>query len=138
LSSGVIYKAHDTQYMFERHDKKTHHFCILGPFLWAIAHSFGIQGWFTRPITLSTFFRGVTKHFSFLHFKAIFMSYCPLFWGSVEIFKEYDSLYILERNDKKTCHFCVYGHFCELLPIVLEFRGDLKGPWHSVHVWGAW
>jgi hypothetical protein len=54
------------------------------------------------------------------------MSYCPLFWGSVEIYKEYDSLYILERNDKKTCCFCVYGHFRELLPIVLEFQGDLQ------------
>jgi hypothetical protein len=89
-------------------------------------------------MTLSTWLRGMTKNSSFLCFRAIFVSYCPLFWGSVEIYKEYDSLYILERNDKKTCHFCVYGHFRELLPVVLEFRGDLKCPWHSVHVWEAW
>jgi hypothetical protein len=66
------------------------------------------------------------------------MSYCPLFWGSIEIYKEYDSLYILERNDKKTCFLFLYGHFCELLAIVLEFLGDLPGPLHSVHVWDAW
>jgi hypothetical protein len=28
-------------------------------------------------MTLSTFLRGVTKNSSFLHFRAIFMSYCP-------------------------------------------------------------
>jgi hypothetical protein len=66
------------------------------------------------------------------------MSYRPLFRGYVEIYKEYDSLYILERNDKKTHCFCVYGHFRELLPIVLGFSADLQGPWHSVHVWEAW
>jgi hypothetical protein len=36
-----------------------------------------------------------------LRFRAVFVSYCPLFWGSVEIYKEYASLYILEWNDKK-------------------------------------
>jgi hypothetical protein len=52
---------------------------------------------------------------------AVFMSYRPLFRGYVEIYKEYDSLYILERNDKKTRCFCVYGCFRELLPIVFGF-----------------
>jgi hypothetical protein len=42
-------------------------------------------------------------------------------------YKQYDSLYILERNDKKTHLFCVYGRSCELLPTVLGFRGDLQG-----------
>jgi hypothetical protein len=56
------------------------------------------------------------------------MSYRPLFRGYVEIYKEYDSLYILERNDKKTRYFCVYGRFRELLPIVLGFWTDLQGP----------
>jgi hypothetical protein len=31
-SSGVIYKAHDTQYMLERHDKKIIVFVFLGRF----------------------------------------------------------------------------------------------------------
>jgi hypothetical protein len=38
---------------------------------------------------------------SFCVFRAVFVSYCLLFWGSVDIYEEYDSLYILERNDKK-------------------------------------
>jgi hypothetical protein len=79
-------------------------------------------------MTLNTCLRGMTKNSSFLSFRAVFMSYCPLFWGSVEIYKEYDSLYILERNDKKTCRFFMYGHFRELLPIVLVLLGDLQGP----------
>jgi hypothetical protein len=41
------------------------------------------------------------KNSQFLCFRAVFVRYCPLFWGSVEIYKKYDSLYILERNDKK-------------------------------------
>jgi hypothetical protein len=89
-------------------------------------------------VILSTCLRGMTKNSSFMHFRAIFMSYSPLFWGFVEIYKEYDSLYILERNDKRTCHFYMYGYFRELLPTVLEFCGDLQGPWHLVHVWEAW
>jgi hypothetical protein len=106
----------------------------------------------------------MAKNSSFLHFRAVFMSYYPLFWGSVEIYKEYDSLYILERNDEKIVVFAfmaafvsycppfwgsrvIYnahdtqymferhdqklivlafqGHFHELLPIVLVFRGEL-------------
>jgi hypothetical protein len=142
--SGLIYKAHDTQHIFQRRDQKLIVFCILGLFSWAIAHSFGVPEWFTRSMSLSTCLRGMTKNSSFLRFRAVFISYCPLFWGSMEIYKEYESLYILERNDKKTCHFfmyghfCVYGNFCELLPTVLEFQGDLQVPWHSLHVWEAW
>jgi hypothetical protein len=56
-----------------------------------------------------------------LRFRAVFKSYYPLFWGSVEIYKEYDSLYILERNDEKNCRFCIYGRFHELLPTILGF-----------------
>jgi hypothetical protein len=32
---------------------KTHHFCVLGLFSWAIAHCFGFSRWFTRPMTLT-------------------------------------------------------------------------------------
>jgi hypothetical protein len=110
-SSGVIYKAHDTQYMFERHDNKTHHFCILGLFLWAITHSFGIRGWFTRPITLSTVFRGVTKNLSFFAFLGHFHELLPTVlcfrsdlqgpWYSVHVWEAWP----------KTHRFCVLGPF---------------------------
>jgi hypothetical protein len=127
-----IYKEYDSLYILERNDKKN------SSFSWAIAHCFGVLDWFTRSMTLSTCLRGMTKNSSFLRFRVVFVSYCPQFWGDGLIYKVYDSLYILERNDKKTWHFCVYGHFCELLPTVLGYRGDLQGPCHSVHVWEEW
>jgi hypothetical protein len=80
----------------------------------------------------------MAKNLSFFCFRAVFVSYCPLFWGSVEIYKAHDTQYILERNGEKTCHFCDYGYFPELLPTILGFWGDLKGQWHSVHVLEAW
>jgi hypothetical protein len=58
----------------------------------------------------------------------VFVSYCPLFWGSVEIYMKYDSLYILERNDEKIVIFAFIAVLRELLPTVLGFRGDLHGP----------
>jgi hypothetical protein len=44
------------------------------------------------------------------------MSYYPLFWGSVEIYKEYDSLYILERNDEKIVVFAFMAAFVSYCP----------------------
>jgi hypothetical protein len=96
---------------------KTRHFYILGPFSWAIVHSFGFLQWFTRPMTLSLCLRGMTKNTSFLHFWAIFVSYSPQFW----VFGGFSSpwhLVLVWYAWPKTHHFCVYGHFCELLPTV--------------------
>jgi hypothetical protein len=42
-------------------------------------------------MTLSTCLSGMTKNSSFLRFRAIFMSYCPQFWGSGVIYKDYDT-----------------------------------------------
>jgi hypothetical protein len=61
-------------------------------------------------------------------FQGYFRELLPIVLGSVEIYKEYDNLYILESNDKKTCHFCVYGR---LVSYCLQFwgaGGDLEGP----------
>jgi hypothetical protein len=44
--------------------------------LWAIAHSFGVSVWFTRPMTLSTCLRGMTKNSSFLRYGR-FRELCP-------------------------------------------------------------
>jgi hypothetical protein len=70
---------------------KTHHFCVYGHFSWPIAHSFGVPGWFTRPMTLSTCWSGMTKNSSFLHFRAVFMSYCLQFCGFGVIYKDQDT-----------------------------------------------
>jgi hypothetical protein len=83
----------------------------LWPFLGAIAHSFGVPVWFTKAMTLSIVLRGMTKNSSFLRIRAVFVSYCPLFWGSGVIYTKYDIPYILERDDKKTHHFCILWPF---------------------------
>jgi hypothetical protein len=70
-------------------------------------------------MTLSTFLRGVTKNSSFLHFRAVFMSYCPQFWGSGVIDRVHDTQYMFERHDQKLIVFAFQGRFCELLPIIL-------------------
>jgi hypothetical protein len=49
--------------------------------------------------------RGVTKNSSFLHFRAVVVSYCPHFWDSVVIYKVHDTQYMFERRDKKLIVF---------------------------------
>jgi hypothetical protein len=44
------------------------------------------------------------------------VSYCPQFWGDGLIYKEYDSLYILERNDKKIVMFAFMAVFVSYCP----------------------
>jgi hypothetical protein len=44
------------------------------------------------------------------------VSYCPQFCGSVEIYKEYDNLYILERNAKKLVVFAFMAVFVSYCP----------------------
>jgi hypothetical protein len=44
------------------------------------------------------------------------MSYRPLFRGYVEIYKEYDSLYILERNAQKLVVFAFMAVFVSYCP----------------------
>jgi hypothetical protein len=106
---------------------KTRSFCVLGPFSWTISHNFGVPGWFTRTITFSTYLRCTTKNLSFCVFRAVFVSYCPLFWGSVDIYKEYDNLYILERNEKKLIVFAFMAIFMNYCPQFWGFWGDLQG-----------
>jgi hypothetical protein len=69
---------------------------------------------------------------------AIFVSYCPQFWGfQGDLQGPWHRVHVWEAWPK-THRFCVSDHFRELLPTFLGFRGDLQGPWHSVHVWEAW
>jgi hypothetical protein len=48
----------------------------------------------------------MTNNSSFLHFRAVFMSYCPLFWGSGVIYKVHDTQYMFERHDQKLVILC--------------------------------
>jgi hypothetical protein len=109
----------------------------LWPFSWTIAHSFGVAEWLTRLMTPSTCLSGMTKNTSFLHFRAIFMSYSPQFWV-LGWFTRPMTLCTCLSDMTKNLRFSVIGRFCELLPTILGFRDGLQGPWHLVHVWVTW
>jgi hypothetical protein len=77
---GGIYMAHDTQYLFERHDKKLVIFTFFAIFV-----SYCPQFWvfgviFKAHDTWYLFDRHDQKLIIFA-FMAIFVSYFPLFWG---------------------------------------------------------
>jgi hypothetical protein len=67
----------------------------------------------------------MTKNRNFFAFYGRFRELLTIVLGFHGYLQEYDSLYILESNDKKNSSVCIYGH---LLPTVLGFRGDLQGP----------
>jgi hypothetical protein len=54
-------------------------------------------------------------------FMAVFVSYCPQFWGPGVIYKAHDTQYMFERRDQKLVVFAFSGRFHEILPIVLGF-----------------
>jgi hypothetical protein len=70
---------------------KTHRFCAYVHFCELLPTVLGLWGGFTWPMTLSTCLRGMTKKLSFLHLRAIFVSYCPQFWVFGVIFKAHDT-----------------------------------------------
>ena len=108
-------------YIFWQVWPKSHRFCFLWPFSWAIAHSFGVPGRLTC-------LRSKTKKSLFLRFMAVLMSYCPHFRCYSAICTPKKTQYVFERHDQKLVVFAFYACFHELLPIVLGFQGDF-------HVW---
>jgi hypothetical protein len=71
-------------------------------------------------------------------FMAVFVSYCPCFGVPGWFTRPMTLCICLRCMTKKLVIFCVYGHVHDLLPTVLGFRGDLQGPWGSVHFWEGW
>jgi hypothetical protein len=59
---------------------------------------------------------------------AIFVSYCPLFWGYGGIYMAHETQYMFEMHDQKLVVFTFSGRFRELLSTVLDFWGDFQGP----------
>src|SRR3954463_4997254 len=98
--------------------------CFL-PFSQVISRSFWVASGFERPVRPVTCLRDMTKNSSFSRFMAVFMRYCPLFWGSRAIYNDRKTRYLLERYDPKLVVFAFYGRFHELFPTVLWFQGDL-------------
>jgi hypothetical protein len=61
-------------------------------------------------------------------FMAVFVSYCPQFWDSGVIYKAHDTVYMFARHDRKLSFLRLWPFFRELLPTVLGFWANLKGP----------
>src|SRR3954464_12108867 len=100
---------------------KNSSFRILWSFSRVIAHSFWVSAGFACLERTQTCLRDMTRNSSFSRFMAVFMSYCPQFRGSREIYSDLPTSYMLERYDHKLVVFLFYGRFHELLPIVLWF-----------------
>jgi hypothetical protein len=47
-------------------------------------------------------------------FMAVFVSYCPQFWGFGGIYMAHDTQYMFERHDQKLVIFSFLSHFREL------------------------
>jgi hypothetical protein len=115
---------------------KTHCFCVLGSFSWAIAHCFGFPMWLTRPMTLTKCLRGMTKNSSFVRF-------WDVLWAIVHSFG-FPGWF----RRPMTLSTCLTGmtkksSFLRLWPFLwathcFGVMGGLHGPWNSVHVWEAW
>jgi hypothetical protein len=82
--------------------------------LWGIVHSFGFQGWFSRPMTLSTCLIGMTKNSSFLHLWPFLWPIAHYFGVMGEIYMAHETQYMFERHDQKLVVSTFLGHFREL------------------------
>jgi hypothetical protein len=78
-------------------------------------------------MTLSTYLRGMTKNSSFLCFRAVFMSYCPQFWGSWLIYNVHDTQYQFKRHAKNSSFLCFRAIFVSYCPLF----------WGSVEIYKA-
>jgi hypothetical protein len=101
--SEVIYKAHDTHYMFERHVPKLIVFAFM-----AVCASYCPQFWGSGAI-----YKANDTQYMFERHdqKLIFFAFLACLRGMT-----------------KNSSFLRFWPFHELLPIVLVFRGDLQGP----------
>jgi hypothetical protein len=59
----------------------------------------------------------MTKNLSFLHFWAIFVSYCPQFWVFGVIFKAHDAWYLFDQHDQKLIVFAFMAVFVSYFPL---------------------
>jgi hypothetical protein len=99
-----IYKKYDSLYILERNDKNLSLFRVW-PFSWAIAKALEFLGDLQGPWHSVHVLGAWQKNSSFLHFRDVFLSYCPQFWSSGVIYKTHDTQYMFERHDKKLIIF---------------------------------
>ena len=73
-----------------------------------------------------------------LRFMAVFMSYCPQFYGPRAFNSNLQTRYMFESYDQKLVVFLFCGHFHELLPRVFGFQEDWHASLEPIHVWEIW
>jgi hypothetical protein len=54
---------------------------------------------------------------------AVFVNYCPQFWGSGVIYKAHDTRYMFERHDQELGVFAFWAVFMSYRPL---FRGYVE------------
>src|SRR3954467_7358543 len=113
--------------MLERYDPKLEVFVFY-------AHSFWVLGRFACLVRTLTCLRDMTRNSSFSRFMAVFMIYCPLFWGYREIYNDIRTRYMFDSYDQKLVIFVFYVHFHELLPTFFGFLKDLPASEEPLHV----
>src|SRR5215216_7125648 len=91
-----------------------------------MSYSFWVLGRFACLVRSLTCLRDMTRNSSFSRFMAVFMIYCPLFWGSSEIYKDIKTRYMFDSYDQKLVVFVFYVHFDEVFPTVFGFLLDLQ------------
>jgi hypothetical protein len=90
--------------------QNTRHFLRLWPLSWAIAHSFGVPGWFTRPNTQYMFERHDQKLIFFCVYGR-FRELLPIVLGfRSDLQSPWHSVHFLETWPK-THRFCIFGPF---------------------------
>ena len=85
-----------------------------------------VSGRITTTIRTDTCLTILTKKLWISHIMAVFMSYCPQFWGSRVIYNDPKTRYMFESYDKNSSFFTFYGRFRELLHPILALLGDLQ------------
>ena len=101
-------------YMLERYDPKLADFAFYGCFHELLPTVFGFHGGFACLVRTFTCWRDMTRNSSFSHFLAVFMSYCPQFWGYKAIYNDLKTRYMFESYDQKLVVFVFMAIFMRL------------------------
>jgi hypothetical protein len=82
---------------------------------WAIGHSLGFSGWFTRPMTLSTCLGGMTENSSFLHLWTFLWAIAHYF-GVLGWFRRNMTICTclrgMTKNSSFLCFWAIFVSYC--------------------------
>src|SRR3954464_14091760 len=95
---------------------KNSSFRILWSFSRVIAHSFWVSAGFACLERTLTCLRDMTRNSPFSRFMAVFMSYCPQFWGYRAIYNDFKTRYMFESYAEKLVFFVFMAIFMSYCP----------------------